>query len=235
MFAGVILLALILSVGVGYSIWTGRLRVNVGIHTAVSDDPSIEFYQVFICCSHEHDCCCNHNNGAGHGHGHHGDDCDCKGADDDQVGFTDNMRAITITGLECNGSCGCCSGCEDHNNSSTQCQHCGSGHEANMSLWVGLVLKNNGDIPLRLTGVLVTTAGSYNDMRLDYYAYGPYTTSFQEVWGHVDPCTLPFPGYVNGIVLDGGEKIVLWIHVEYTNTTTIQSVTLKPVFENWNQ
>lgn len=96
-------------------------------------------------------------------------------------------------------------------------------------------MKNNGELPVRLTEVLVTIDGSYDGMYLNYYAYGPFITSFQQVWGHVNPCDLPFSGYNNDIILDGNEKMVLWTNIRLTNTTSISSIIITPTYENWNE
>ncbi len=263
---GTLLLVLIMSAGVGYSMWAGRLRVNVNVHIADDDKPFIDSYKGFICC--ETTSCCDH------GHCHDDDDCgtcsndqdtdntdnmsvqchhchpspsdcDCKGLEDDQMRLINNGKSLLLTSLDCEDDCHCC--CHDHhdegNNNVTvssgdmsiECHHCHHDHYTNMSLWIGLVIKHEGEVPVRLNGVSVIVNGDYDNIYVSYYAYGPFTTSFQEVWGLIDPCNLPLPGYGNSIVLEENEKTVLWINVKLTNTSSIASITITPVFENWNE
>ncbi len=262
---GLLLVALLMSTGVGYSMWASRLRVNVNIHMADDDKPFIDSYKGFICCETsccDHDHChhgcnnCNSNalddNSSGDlgtqcHHCHPPTDCNCKGLEDDQISLVDNSRTILLTNLECEDNCHCC--CHDNHDDDSigdpsiqgtddigiQCHHCCHDCSTNMSIWVGLVIKHEGEVPVRLSGVEVTVNGAYNEMFTQYFSYGPFTTSFQQYWGYIDPCNLPLPGYHDDIVLDNGDKMILFINVKLTNTSSISSIAITPVFTNWNE
>ncbi len=251
-------LGLVLTAGIGYSMWAERLRVNTSIHIASGDDPVIGSYKGFICC--EQASCCDHDhcngscsncsslgdNNAGLNdiglnchHYHNETECDCKGLEDDQMRLIDNSRTLVLSNLQCGEEDHhCCHDNKDNvgveGNTSITCNHCYT-HTYNMTLWVGLVVEHEGVVPMRLNSVSLIVNGGYDSVNYNYYVYGPFKTSFQQVWGHVDPCSLPFTGYSSSVILGDGEKAVIWIRIEIANTTNITSITITPVFENWNQ
>jgi len=119
-----------------------------------------------------------------------------------------------------------------NNNHNISCYNNGV---ANITLWAGLVIKHEDDIPVKLTRVNVTVNGTYQSINVQYYGYGPFKTSFQDVWNYVVPCTLPFSDYNNSLILEKDYKMILWIKIDIINCTTLPYVNVTPIFNNWNE
>ena len=100
----------------------------------------------------------------------------------------------------------------------------------NSSAWVGLVLSNEGTLPIKLTHVHVDDGGSSN-----IYVYGPFQApGTSGVWGRVKLGDLPFPDDVGlpSPTCDPSKKLIVWIEiicpdsegVETSYTITLGSV-----------
>jgi len=93
--------------------------------------------------------------------------------------------------------------------------------------WIGLVIANEGTLPAELYDVIIEASGDIADhIRVrDIYFYGPFKTSFKEVWGHVTCDDLPFDGYVlPPIEMFPGEKVVVWIDIYLDEETPYDSL-----------
>ena len=201
---------LIVSIGAAYSMWFDTVKVNIYVEIDSGEKPFIDSYKGFKCCNETCCSCCSCST-----------DCDCKGLEDEQMILYNDNKSLSLSDIVC---------CNDHHCSS--CHHDGEG---NVTLWVGLVIKHEGDIPVKLADVNVTVNGTYQNINVQYYGYGPFKTSFQSVWGYVDPCTLPFSDYNNSLILEKDYKMVLWIKIDIVNCTSLPYVNITPVSNNWNE
>ncbi len=103
----------------------------------------------------------------------------------------------------------------------------------NSSFWLGMVAKNNGEIPVKIYRVSLNSTILLN-YTVKHYIYGPYKTGPLYPWGHICCKDLPYPGYNDTVVLDPGYKIVLWIGVD-TSTNQTYDVDISIQYSNWNQ
>lgn len=132
--------------------------------------------------------------------------CQGCGAEDSEVTMHPDRLELNITlGDRC--SCG-----DSHDDSRSS--H-GGHHE--MTVWVGLVLENEGTVPSTLVSIQV--AGMPDGMSIGgVYVYGPYNDgSFaREAWAHENCSTLPpsDPGTL-GTGFMPGEKLVVWIELAF--------------------
>lgn len=87
--------------------------------------------------------------------------------------------------------------------------------------WFGLVIVNEGSIPVMLRDVRISREGAlsqYISISAMYF-YGPYKRGFREVWGRVKCEDLPFKGYINPPVeVDLGEKVIVWAKIVIKDT-----------------
>jgi len=82
--------------------------------------------------------------------------------------------------------------------------------------WIGLVIANEGSVTAEIEDVTVSASGELTGHLhvVHVYFYGPYKTSFKEVWGKVECEDLPFPGWIEPpVILDPGYKVVSWIEI----------------------
>ena len=101
------------------------------------------------------------------------------------------------------------------------------------TIWVGLLVRNNGDLPMKLEGVNITlTNGSSINL---YFAYGPCTNPSLCPWLCIDPQNLPYPGYNSTVVIDYNETAVIWIKIVLTNTQNLDTIKITPWFTPWNK
>ena len=81
--------------------------------------------------------------------------------------------------------------------------------EPNSSVWIGLVLSNEGTLPLKLTHIDVS-----NCKYPEIYVYGPFRApGTSGVWGRVRICDLPFSGDTGlpSLSCDLSMKLIVWI------------------------
>lgn len=142
--------------------------------------------------------------------------CSCKGVEDEQVFLSNDNKTLFIKNVK-----GTCCSCND------------KGH--NVTLWIGLILANEGEIPARVNGVNISINGNYTESSVETYFYGPYKTGigYQE-WGRVDGCDLSFNNYTYSLLLDQGYKGIAWIKLEIYNVTGYLYITVTPDFTTWN-
>ncbi len=79
----------------------------------------------------------------------------------------------------------------------------------NSSIWVGLVLSNEGTLPLKLVQVSISGC-NYSEV----YVYGPFQApGTSGVWGRVRLSDLPFLGDVGlpSPACDPSKKLIVWI------------------------
>ncbi len=107
----------------------------------------------------------------------------------------------------------------------------------NLSLWIGLVLANNGTVPINIDDVSMNITGSYSDVTIRKYYYGPYKTGlgYRDVWGNIDPSDLPFENNTMGMVLDPGWKGIVWLSVNMSNVDGYMGIDLSIVDSYWNK
>ena len=116
----------------------------------------------------------------------------------------------------------------------TDCHH----HHGNAILWAGFIVKNTGNIPIRISGVNITIYGDYNSIMKDYYMYGPYTD--EELnntcsWNNIDPGDLPLPNSTSTLLLEPGTKGVIWIYIVILGGEQHVLVTIEPITLSWNR
>ncbi len=100
---------------------------------------------------------------------------------------------------------------------------CGSCHNASRSLWLGLVVSNEGSVPAVLVGAGVESNATVSH---EAYLYGPvHSPGDSGYWGHVRPCDLPFPGNVSRVLVYQSGKAIAWIHLEVEGPAVV-TVTL---------
>ena len=79
-------------------------------------------------------------------------------------------------------------------------------------IWVGIIIKNKGTVPVTITQKITTTNQPYESyFGNETYFYGPYTTVPPEVWCDLNQ-TNPPPtgGKTPPIDLPVGDKLVVW-------------------------
>jgi hypothetical protein len=88
------------------------------------------------------------------------------------------------------------------------------------SMWIGLVVENNGEIGVDLAEINISlndSLGSYN-ITPHYYLYDPIKTGVGNMpyWGGISCSDLPVSGYSSTlpIHIPAGYKMVAWIHID---------------------
>jgi hypothetical protein len=78
------------------------------------------------------------------------------------------------------------------------------------TLWIGLVVSNEGNIPIKITSISTGVDSKA-------YSYGPFrSVGNSGVWGHVVIDMLPFPNYheLPSVVDNPSYKLILWIKLD---------------------
>lgn len=105
----------------------------------------------------------------------------------------------------------------------------------NISMWIGLVISNEGGVPVNIYSLRLVINGYYGEHYFNQYFYGPYKTGIgYREWGRVDPCQLPYQNYSLSIVIDSGWKTIVWINVFILNIVSITNATLIIQYASWN-
>jgi hypothetical protein len=101
--------------------------------------------------------------------------------------------------------------------------------------WIGLVVSNDGTLPTR---ILEPSVGLASNFTHEPYIYGPFQApGTSGAWGGVDPCEIynetlvygePFPsiGSSPQVLIDPGQKAIVWILVNYTGTASLANTTI---------
>jgi len=101
--------------------------------------------------------------------------------------------------------------------------------------WVGLVVSNDGSLPVNILAPNVTVGENFT---YNAFLYGPFQApGTSGVWGGVDPCNMynntlsygdPFPsvGSVAQVELDPSQKAVIWILVVYEGVASLANTTI---------
>jgi hypothetical protein len=94
------------------------------------------------------------------------------------------------------------------------------------TLWVGLLIENNGEKSFDLVGLnvsLIDSMGEYN-ITPQVYMYGPVNTGIgnQPYWGTVSCSNLPVDNYTSNfpITVPTGYKLVAWLHLDLNISNT---------------
>jgi len=100
-------------------------------------------------------------------------------------------------------------------------------------IWVGIIIKNKGTVPVTITYELTTTNNiqCIGCFRNETHFYGPYTTIPPEVWDNLNETNLPPPSgeQPTPIDLPPGDKLVVWQKIRLEEpppedfTTTVTS------------
>jgi len=135
----------------------------------------------------------------------------CKGIEDSQVNISIDNHTLIIKELE-------------------PCSHC---HHPSI-IWVGLILKNNGKLPLKINETIITSNPSV-EINTTYYLYGPYKTGPLYPWGYINCSKLPYSGYNNSIIIDPDYKAIIWIELIIEPiTNNILDLNITPQYIIWN-
>ncbi len=192
-----------------YAMWSDQLKVNVTIKM-ISPKTEIGSYRGFIL----YHCPCH----------------SCVGVDDDDLALSDDAQSLHfyfhVT-------------YHHHHSSETEDTEkeveCGCHHLPNA--WIGIVLENNGDVPVKLVGISVVAEGNIPDSwNTTSYFYGPIKTGIgnKPFWGNLDCRDLPIDGYVTPpMELGSGEKAVIWTFFDVGETGNFHFV-LQPLIEGFN-
>lgn len=109
------------------------------------------------------------------------------------------------------------------------------GEVYNLSMWIGLVISNEGGVPVNAYSFRVLINGFYGEYFTNHYFYGPYKTGLgYREWGRVDPCQLPFINYNQSIVIDSDWKTIAWINIVVLNIFSITNTTITIQYTLWN-
>ena len=154
-----------------------------------------------------HHCYCNCHCGCDHFHElHH----------NNEVSITNNNRSLTIS------------------INFTNCHH----HYGNAIVWAGMVIENTGNIPIKINGINLSVIGDYDSVIEDYYMYGPYTEEeFNSTcaWNNIDPDNLPIPNSTNTLLLDPGEKGIIWLYILIVGGEDQILINIEPTPSPWNK
>ena len=152
----------------------------------------------------------------------------CKGLDDDEMILSNNKHSLTVQiNTTQEGACGSC-GCSGHTH-----------HNGNVTgLWVGLVIKNEGSIPLKMSYVSVEVISSDEpeNWEMTTYVYPQFHDGVgnKPFWGAVNCSIMPYPGYTSlPTPLNQDYKTVAWIHIEFNGSGTYE-FKVTPVLESFN-
>ncbi len=208
-----LMLAIIGSWSIAYAMWSETLRVNTTVNIGSGDlDITSTKLLCKYCCPcdcHNHDHDDDDNNSHDH-HGNRGHDCGCDHDCSDDCQCHDHDHDADHHGCCIDIQCGIIEVSENGERATVYVLNVKPGTE----VWVGLVLSNDGDIPVKLTSIDVYDE---NMTRVgDVYVYGPFRApGTSGVWGHVTTDDLPFPGNVSlpSPFCDPGLKLIAWIHM----------------------
>lgn len=101
---------------------------------------------------------------------------------------------------------------------------CMDGHGKHHSLWVGLVVENDGTVPVTLHGVTVSSDGN---LSYTAYLYGPLESIGNSgYWGQVNCSELPLNNSVDHVVVYRSDKAVVWIQIEAPEDVSQMSIRL---------
>jgi len=194
------------------AMWYQGLRVNVRV--SLGDDSwGITSYKGIRTIQYSH-CGCNFTV--------------CKGLGNDEMILSNNTRSLTVrvntTQESACGNCGC-NGCTHHNGNVT-------------GLWIGLVIKNEGSIPLKISHVSVEISSSEEpeNWGITTYVYPQFHDGVgnKPFWGAVNCLIMPYPGYTSlPVTLNPGYKTVAWIHIEFNGSGTYE-FKVTPVLKVFN-
>ncbi len=142
--------------------------------------------------------------------------CSCHGLEDYQMSLSSDGKTLYLRDIDSS----CCS-CHDG--------------LSNVTIWIGLIIENNGELPVRIDHFNITIHGNYSMETINTYLHGPYKTGIgYHEWGHVDGCDLPYPNYVSSIILDQGEKLIAWIEVNLYNASGYLDINVTLDNTLWN-
>ncbi len=101
-------------------------------------------------------------------------------------------------------------------------------------LWVGMIIKNNGELPAKFKDVNVSITGSYSSYKVTHFIYGPFSNHTLHPWSSVN-CTNPcVPGHNSTLVVDPGHRMILWMKIVVQNADVVDKVVITPIFTPWN-
>ncbi len=229
-----ILLTLLVATGIGYSMWIDRVSINVYIDPGEQDTSIVDQKACQICKeeNEHHCCCCNHDH---HDNTSYTVITDINITSDGSRIYIYNIECCNTTHHGCNHDGGCCNSIDDDKLNCRNCHHHDHSEGNETILWVGFILRNNGDIPMRVHGVQVVIYGSYGDYDKTYYFYGGnYVTVPENIWDNINCTQLPYSGYTTNKIIDPNRKAVVWLKLSLENCTTIYQITITPIIKAWN-
>lgn len=95
---------------------------------------------------------------------------------------------------------------------------CMDSHSEHHSIWVGLVVENNGTVPVTLHGVTISSDGN---LSYTAYLYGPLESIGNSgYWGQVNCSELPFDNSVDKVIVHERDKAIIWLNLNITEDTT---------------
>ncbi len=112
--------------------------------------------------------------------------------------------------------------------------HC---HHRNITLWVGIIILNSGNIPIRINDINITVIGDYSVLNNEYYMYGPYSLDDpQNIYDldDVDPSDLPMPGSAESIMLGSNMYGVIWLSINIDIEDRELLIIVEPIVLPWN-
>ena len=186
-----------------YTMWYSRLEIDVSLETGYID-PLISSSKL-LCC-HTNCSCCNidmRNNSTGNN--------------------TENSTYLVMR-EQCKLDCKNIA--LNSVNSSTVrifVSKLRKGH----SIWVGLVISNNGTLPAKIENIMVK--GLQHEDKTTIYIYGPlHAPGTSGVWSNVCCKDLPFPGNTSlpSNAIYSNKKLIAWIHIKPVESLHNATITI---------
>jgi len=119
----------------------------------------------------------------------------------------------------------------DYHSLIAECQNV----DYNWTIAIGLLIKNNGTIPLLLKEIqIIFNITDTTDFTVTTYYYGPFPpgTNFNfPYWDGIKFCEVPPDGYKNPpISLDPNDHAITWTTINYTGTQSLNiKITVTPI------
>lgn len=100
------------------------------------------------------------------------------------------------------------------------------------NIWAGILIQNDGTVPTSVDQPIIEVSGAeIQDFTINIYYYGPYNRGehTRSVWGGVKIKDLPFRDWKGpgGIILNPGQKAVIWINFKYMSEDLIDWAEIK--------